>query len=169
MNSPYPVLIGTSAHFRRTGARLQPALQIGVTMLELILVLALMGIIASLVIPMLGSGVSTSELKSSARQLAAGLRLARSEALATRHETFLALDVEQRKFKVGGDPREFQLPVRSELKLYTAQKDLVSEKVGAIRFYPDGGSTGGRITIASGERKYEVDVDWLTGRVTIND
>lgn len=141
----------------------------GVTLLELILVLALMGIIAALVIPTLGTGVSTSELKSSARQLAAGLRLARSEALATRQDAFLALDVEQRKFKVGSDPREYRLAQRADLKLYTAQKDLVSEKVGAIRFYPDGGSTGGRITIASGERKYEVDVDWLTGRVTIHD
>ena len=28
---------------------------------------------------------------------------------------------------------------------------------------------GGRITLAAGERKYEVDVDWLTGRVAILD
>jgi general secretion pathway protein H len=55
------------------------------------------------------------------------------------------------------------------LKLFTAQKDLVDEKVGSIRFFPDGGSNGGRITVASGERKFEVDVDWLTGRVAILD
>ena len=56
-----------------------------------------------------------------------------------------------------------------ELKLFTAQKDLVDDKVGSIRFYPDGGSNGGRITLGSGDRKYEVDVDWLTGRVAILD
>jgi general secretion pathway protein H len=43
----------------------------------------------------------------------------------------------------------------------------VNERQGAIRFFPDGGSNGGRVTVASGERKYEVDVDWLTGRVAI--
>jgi general secretion pathway protein H len=56
-----------------------------------------------------------------------------------------------------------------ELKLFTAQTEAVSERKGAIRFYPDGSSTGGRITVASGERKYLVDVDWLTGRVSIGD
>ena len=41
--------------------------------------------------------------------------------------------------------------------------------MGSIRFYPDGGSNGGRITVASGARKFDVDVDWLTGRVAILD
>jgi general secretion pathway protein H len=60
-----------------------------------------------------------------------------------------------------------ELPREIEIKLYTAQRDLVSDQVGAVRFYPDGGSNGGRITLAAGERKFDVDVDWLTGRVSI--
>ncbi len=72
-----------------------------------------------------------------------------------------------RTFRVPPDPRTHHLPERLDLKLYTAQRDLVSDKVGAIRFFPDGGSNGGRITLAAGERKYDVDVDWLTGRVSI--
>jgi len=141
----------------------------GVSLLELMIVLMIMALAAALVVPMLGSGVSNTELRSSARQLAAGLRLARSEALAQRRETSLVLDVEQRRFKVDRDPQEHALPRDVELKLFTAQKDLVDEKIGSIRFYPDGGSNGGRITVGSGERKYEVDVDWLTGRVAILD
>ena len=104
-----------------------------------------------------------------ARQLASGLRLARSEAVAQRRETFLVIDLAGRRFKVDRDAREYPLPKNIELKLYTAQKDLVDEKTGSIRFYPDGGSNGGRITLGAGERKYEVDVDWLTGRVAILD
>jgi general secretion pathway protein H len=141
----------------------------GVTLLELLVVLSIMGLVAALVIPTLGGGVSTTELKSSARQMAAALRLARSEALATRHEHFVLLDLERRVFRVDSDTREIALPRDVELKLFTAQSDLVSDKAGAIRFFPDGGSNGGRVTIAAGERKYEVDVDWLTGRVAILD
>ncbi len=141
----------------------------GVSLLELLIVLAIMGFVAALAIPMLGSGPSGTELRSTARQLASGLRLARSEAVALRRETFLLLDVAERRFKVGSDPREHALPRGVELKLFTAQKDLVDDKVGSIRFYPDGGSNGGRITVGTGERKYEVDVDWLTGRVAILD
>ena len=141
----------------------------GVSLLELMIVLMIMAIVAALVVPMLGGGVSNTELRSAARQLASGLRLARSEAVSQRRETFLVLDVAGRRFKVDRDPQEHALPRDVELKLFTAQKDLVNEKTGSIRFYPDGGSNGGRITVGSGERKYEVDVDWLTGRVAILD
>jgi general secretion pathway protein H len=141
----------------------------GFSMIELLIVLVIIAIASALVIPMFGKGVSTTELKSAARQLASGLRLARSEALTQRRETFLVLDVAGRRFKVDQDPKEYSLPREIELKLFTAQKDLVDEKVGSIRFFPDGGSNGGRITVASGERKFEVDVDWLTGRVAILD
>ena len=141
----------------------------GVTLLELLIVLTLMGIIVAIVLPTFGGGVSTTALKSAAREVAAGLRYARGQAIAQRTEALLVLDVDARTFTLPPDIQLHRLPERLELKLYTAQRDLVSDKVGAIRFFPDGGSTGGRITLAAGERKYDVDVDWLTGRVTILD
>ena len=38
-----------------------------------------------------------------------------------------------------------------------------------MRFFADGGSNGGRVTLAAGERKFDIDIDWLTGRVAIQD
>lgn len=141
----------------------------GVSLIELLLVLALMALLATVALPMLGPGVSTTAMKGAARELAAGLRQARGEAMATRRETLVWIDLDGRRFVVGEAPQARALPRGVELKLYTAQMDLVSEKVGGIRFYPDGGSNGGRVTLAAGERKFEVDVDWLTGRVAILD
>lgn len=141
----------------------------GVTLLELLIVLAIMAIVAGFMIPMFGGPISTSELRSAARELAAGLRLAQSEAVSQRRQTFLVLDVAGKRFKVDREAREHALSSKVDLKLFTAQNDLVSENVGSIRFYPDGGSNGGRITVASGARKFDVDVDWLTGRVAILD
>ena len=146
-----------------------PARAHGVTLLELLIVLSIMAVLAALVVPRCTGGVSTSELMGATREVAAGLRLARSEALATRKETRLLFDLEQRTFRVEPDPRVRTLPKQIELKLFTAQSDLLSDKVGAIRFCPDGGSNGGRVTLAVGERKYNVDIDWLTGRVAILD
>ena len=154
---------------RAAGAPAAPPRARGFSMLEILIVLALMAMASAIVITMLSGGESNTDLRSAARQLASGLRLARSEAVAQRRETFLVLDVAGRRFKVDRDPEEHALPRGVELKLFTAQKDLVDEKIGSIRFYPDGGSNGGRITVGSGERKYEVDVDWLTGRVAILD
>ena len=155
-----------SCPVRNTASRSASA---GVTLLELLIVLSIMAIIAALVLPTFGNGVSSSELKGSAREVAAALRFARSEALATRQETRVVLDLEGRTFAIdhGGRPRT--LPRLVELKLFSAQSDLVSDKVGAIRFFPDGGSNGGRVTLAAGLRKYDIDIDWLTGRVAILD
>ena len=89
--------------------------------------------------------------------------------MSQRRETLLVLDLEGRRFKVDRDLKEYTLPPRSEMKLFTAQRDIVDARTGSIRFFPDGGSNGGRITLAAGERKFEVDVDWLTGRVAILD
>jgi general secretion pathway protein H len=151
-----------------TRPRATPSRQRGVTMLELLIVLSIMAFVATIVLPMLGGGgVSTSELKSAAREVAAGLRYARGQAIVQRGEAFLVLDVDARTFTLPPDTRVHRLPEKLDIKLFTAQRDLVDEKVGAIRFYPEGGSNGGRITLAAGERKYDVDVDWLTGRVTI--
>jgi general secretion pathway protein H len=143
--------------------------QIGVTMLELLIVLSIMAFVAAIVLPTLGGGVSTSELKSAAREVAAGLRYARGQAIVQRGEAFMVIDIDARTFVVPPDPRVHRLPAKIDVKLFTAQSDLIGEKVGAIRFYPEGGSNGGRITLAAGARKFDVDVDWLTGRVAILD
>lgn len=141
----------------------------GFTLLELIVVLAITAMAIALVGPALGTGASGSELRAAARDLAAGLRVTRGEAIRRQRETALELDVETRRYRIGGDPRVYPLPEKLDIKLVTAEAEITGEHTGAIRFYPDGSSTGGRITLAAGERHYDVDVHWLTGRVSILD
>lgn len=117
--------------------------------------------------PMISSGVSGTELKASARQLAAGLRKARSDAVAQRRETVLTVDVDGHQFQVSGDPRIYRLPKSVNVKLFTAESELVNGSSGSIRFFQDGGSTGGRVTVSARERKYDVDINWLTGQISI--
>lgn len=141
----------------------------GFTLLEVLVVLVIGALAYAVILAAPLRGASSADLKSAARTLAAGLRQAQAIAMSTRRDALLTVDVEGREFSVSGDPTVRQLPSALELKLFTAQSEVTSERRGAIRFYPDGSSTGGRITVASGERKYLVDVDWLTGRVEIKD
>lgn len=141
----------------------------GFTLLELLLVLVIAAAGYALVARVGSGGLSGAELKSAARAVAAGLRDARGTAIATQESVALTLDLEHRSMEVGGAGRARSLPQRLDLKLYTAQSEIVDDKRGAIRFYPDGSSTGGRVTLAAGERSLLVDVDWLTGRVTIKE
>lgn len=139
----------------------------GFSLLELMLVLLLLGLVYGLAGPTLGGGSVGLEMKAAARQLAAGLRKARSVAVSQRRESVLSLDVEARTFSVTGDAKTYALPTRLDLRLFTAQSEVVQGQTGNIRFFADGSSTGGRITLGSGEARQEVDVDWLTGRVKI--
>ncbi len=123
----------------------------------------------ALAAPMVSSGVSGTELKASARQLAAGLRKARSDAVSRRQESVLMVDVEGHQFQLSGDQRVYRLPKSVAVKLFTAESELVNGSTGTIRFFPDGGSTGGRVTVSSHGRQYDVDINWLTGQVSILD
>lgn len=141
----------------------------GFTLLELLVVLALLAMTYALVPPMFSLGGSTAELKAGARQVAAGLRKARSQAIVSRSEATLTLNVESRSFVLSGDDKPRILPRQAEIGVYTAQGEVLDANNAAIRFYPDGSSTGGRVTLAMGERKYLIDVDWLTGQTEILD
>jgi len=130
-------------------------------------VLALMGLAYALALPVIGTGSAALELKSATRQLAAGLRKARSTAIARRQSAVLTLDVTGRLFAVSGDPKNYTLPKQVEIALLTARSEQTKASEGSIRFFSDGSSTGGRITLSVGESRQAVDVDWLTGRVSI--
>lgn len=143
--------------------------QSGFTLLEVVVVLVIAAVMYTLILGMPFRGASVADLKVAARTLASGLRQAQTLAMVTRRDAVLTLDVEAREYVLAGESEARSLPRDIELKLFTAQSEIASANRGAIRFYPDGSSTGGRITVAAGERKYRVDVDWLTGRVSIDE
>ncbi len=143
--------------------------QSGFSLLEVMMVLVIIAMSYMLLPKLVFSGVSGAELRSNARAVATGLRLARDAAINTKRESVLSINLESREFTLPNDTRLHKLNDKLDVKLYTAEDDLISDKVGTIRFYPDGSSNGGRVTVAAGERGFEIDVDWLTGHVTIKD
>jgi general secretion pathway protein H len=141
----------------------------GFTLIEVLVVLALGATLYALLASIPFGKASAADLKAAARSVASGLRTAQSTALSSRRDALLTIDMESREYITTGEQEVHHLPSNIDLKLFTAQTEVTSEHSGAIRFYPDGSSTGGRVTVESGERKYLVDVDWLTGRVAINE
>jgi len=139
----------------------------GFTLLELVVVLFILGLAYAVAGPLLGDNVSGLDLKAASRQLAAGLRKARGIAVTERGQTVLTLDVDGRKFSISGDAKIYDLPKKLDYSLFTAQSEISQEKIGSIRFFPDGSSTGGRITVSAGEARQAVDVDWVTGKVQV--
>ena len=139
----------------------------GFTLLELLVVLLLMTIVFAATPPLLSGIGLTTELRGAARQLAAGLRLARNEAVTQQQAEALTVDVEQRRFSVAGKTRNLPDDDDVTIRLYTAQSELLDGTRGNIRFFPDGSSTGGYIALADAKVEYRVKVDWVTGHISI--
>ncbi len=138
----------------------------GFTLIEIIIVLALAGLLLALVPPRLSGVMGTAEARSAARELASALRYARSRAVTAHAEVLLTVDTERHRYRLSGS-RWRDLPEDLKLSLTTARSERRSRSVGSIRFYPDGTGTGGQITLATRLRRYVVDVSWLTGRIAI--
>jgi general secretion pathway protein H len=145
-----------------------PAGADGFTLIELVVVLAIIGFLLVLVVGYRTPWSSGLGLEATAGELAAGLRLARAEAIADNRPVTLALDIARKRYRVGADPPH-PLPARLQLGLLTIDGERTSAATGDIRFNPDGSSTGGRIMLADGARKVAIGVDWLTGLVTVAD
>lgn len=141
----------------------------GFTLLELLIVLVIAGSIVTLVLPQLSKAMTVMELKSDTRKLASTLRYARSQAIAQRQDVAVILNVQKRTYRTSGFEKIHRLSSDLNLKLLTAESELLSDEAGAVRFFADGSSTGGQITLTASGHAYFVDVNWLTGRVAIHD
>ncbi|MCB1765592.1 MAG: GspH/FimT family pseudopilin [Candidatus Competibacteraceae bacterium] len=139
----------------------------GFTLLEVLVALVIGVLLVALTPPLLSGMSGSTELRSAARQLAAGLRNARNAAITHQREAVLTLNLAEHRFAVSGDTHEIALPNSVALHLYTAQSELLDGERGNIRFFSDGSSTGGAITVSSTKLAYRINVDWLTGAIAI--
>jgi general secretion pathway protein H len=142
--------------------------QRGFSLIELVAALAIMGLALVLIAGYKAPWSRSLGLEGTAAEIASGLRLARSQAIADDRPVAFALDLYGHRYRVGdGVPRS--LPAGLSIGLLTVTGETRSATAGEVRFNPDGSSTGGRITLADGNRHVAVGVDWLTGRVTVAD
>jgi len=141
----------------------------GFSLVELLIALVLLIAVLAIAPPYFNKGISTAEFKSSVRLLAAGLRSAQSQAISRNQEKLFILDVDARQFSLDTENRSTRLPSSLNLKLKTAESEQISEFAGGIRFFPDGSSTGGAITVISDTTALRLSVDWITGKVNIHE
>lgn len=140
----------------------------GFSLLELLIVLVILGFMAVLIPPRLSGVMISTQAKASARDIVSALRQTRSAAISTGQEQVFSLDLSKKSFTIKNNTTK-NLPDKMQISLYTARTEQLSELEGAIRFFPDGSSTGGRIRLTMGNQQLYVDVNWLTGKVALLD
>ena len=139
----------------------------GFTLIELLVVLALLGLFITLVPTAMQNALPGVNLRVAARELVDGFRTARSRAVSGNRESFVLIDVDRQLYRIDKEGENHVLPGKLSVDLRTAASEQLDETRGRIRFYPDGTSTGGRVTLTSGDDAYHVNVDWFDGRVEV--
>ncbi|MGH8041682.1 MAG: GspH/FimT family pseudopilin [Rudaea sp.] len=137
----------------------------GFTLIELVAVIVLIGIALSVVSMSFTKSLSSAKVQAASRDLVAALRYTRGQAIVRGQQQALDLDIQSNTYQAPGRPI-VKLPHDMHMVLLTAESEQTSATSGRIRFFPDGASTGGHISVLLGDREWRINVSWLTGEVT---
>jgi len=148
-----------SIHGRRRRVR-------GVSLLEMLLVVALIAALSVLAAATLSGGVGGMQLRSSVKDIAAQLRYTRTQALTTGAPQRFVIDPQAHTWQAPNG-RSGEVPADLRITFIGARQAQPSRGEGAIVFFADGASTGGRIQLSLKRAGWNIDVAWLTGQVKV--
>jgi len=134
----------------------------GFTLVELLVFMAIVAVGAAIAIPSIMRPSDRLGLAVTAREVTGALRQTRSAAITRNTEISLIIDADQRTYAsaVVGERR---FPAEIEVLMKVADTERVSASRGGFRFFPDGSSTGGEVTLLFRGKRAKLCVHWLTG------
>jgi general secretion pathway protein H len=139
----------------------------GFALLELLCVLAIIGLLAAVLLPNLPYATSRVKLEGFAVQTAALLKEDRNAAVARRVTITTRVEANTRSIKSGASGRTIRIPsdVVMEAALASRCANHVAGK--SIDFFPSGMSCGGTVFLSRPGIALEIRVNWFTGTVEI--
>lgn len=138
----------------------------GFSLLELLLVLAIAGLVAAVVIPSLPGALDSARLRGGAGEVRATLMLARTLAVSDARGRTVAFDLGSGEYGIDGEARKRLLPEGVRLAGVKVGDAAADRGVARVRFYPDGSADEAEVAISSdGGGRVQVTIDPLTGIV----
>lgn len=138
----------------------------GFSLIELMIVLVMVGIGASLVLPRLDAGFDTLRIRHAALDIAAVARSLRSRSMKEQRPFRLIVSLDDGSYRVLGEDR---IPFPEGVLVAVNGGEPVREGVRHFIFFPNGRMMSGEIVV-SGERQvgsYTVRLDTISGKVQV--
>jgi general secretion pathway protein H len=135
----------------------------GFTLLEMLVVIAIIAIGTTIAMPALMRPSDRLLLEQTLAEIRSALRATRSAAIATNRAQVLTIDTKERSFASAVVSNSHFSP-KIEAQIKVAEPERISSSRGGIRFFPDGSSTGGEVTLSVNARQAMLCVHWLTGQ-----
>lgn len=144
----------------------------GFTLLELLVVMTLIAVLATVTTPYMLRFYENAQFNRFVRELGSQINQTRYEAITQGEPRDFLLNTQTQAFGVvpaGQTSENLQsAPQGVTLDLIGASNLTTEDGTGVIRFYPTGSASGGTVEIlrTSPFAKRQIRVDWLLGRVT---
>ncbi len=144
----------------------------GFTLLEVLLVVAIIAIASLLATAAISGGFEGLQLRASAKEIATNLRYTRARAIASGQPQRFIIDPRAHTWQAPNG-RDGEIPETLGIVFTGAREVQPRADEGAIVFFADGAATGGRVQLQSSARRgarraaWDVDVAWLTGEVRL--
>lgn len=138
--------------------------QRGFTLIEIVVVMTIIAAATLLAAMAVSGGFERMEIRSASKAIAANLRYARAQAIATGAPQRFVVDPGAHTW-TGVDGRNGRIPDALSVRFFGAREVQPSRSEGAIVFFADGASTGGRVQLVAKNAAWNIDVAWLTGEI----
>jgi len=136
----------------------------GFTLVELLVALAIAGLVLAVAVPAGFRFYDGMRTREAVRDVITLFATARQQAITSGEARDVLVWPEERRLVLGATER--RLPGGLRVTVHGAA-EVNRERAGVIRFYPEGGTSGGGVDITNpGSSTVAIGVDWLTGRVT---
>jgi len=140
----------------------------GFTLIELMAVILLLALAMSAVTFSFSKSLHSARVTAASRDLVAALRYTRGQAIVKGKQQVLLLNLDSNTYTAPGKS-SVALPKDMTLRLTTAEQELTGSNSGGIRFFADGSSTGGHISVLMDRREWRINVAWLTGDIALDE
>jgi general secretion pathway protein H len=140
----------------------------GFTLIELMAVIMLLALALTAVTFSFSKSLHAARGTAASRDLVAALRYTRGQAIVKGKQEVLLLDVGSNSYTAPGKSA-VKLPTDMTLRLTTAEQEVTGANTGGIRFFADGSSTGGHISVLQDRREWRINVAWLTGEIELDE